>query len=241
MGLVQLATEFFQVFNTLNYRKIKSPSDKVLATFMELMHVTPHKTKPREKPIPAQEMDSIAEPDFKTLPSLIEEFVELPDFPRCALGKHLNIGGSTGVLVQIINQSIKIKTIEGTMQSFNTVRLKRLYGRPLSQETLRQGMTDSLPSAQKVGAQSKVTALKRETLPTPDFNREPKPVSMFAARPDFPKCVFGEFLEIGGYTGVVVEIINRSLKVRSQDGATRSYNEEALRKLFGSSSTTTSR
>ncbi len=195
-----------------------------------------NKSKPREKQIQAEEKDYVAEPDFSPLPLPIEEFVELPDFPRCALGKHLNIGGSTGVLVQIVNQSIKIKTTEGTVQSFNTIRVRRLYGRPLSQETLRQGMSDTLGTEKAIPEQPATPAPRREALPPMDFNREPKPVSLFAARSDFPKCVFGELLEIGGYIGIVVEIIKRSLKVRSQDGAMRSYNEDALRKLYGNPS-----
>ena len=97
-------------------------------------------------------------------------------------------------------------------------------------------MSDTLPPTNGVPEQSAAPAPRRETIPPLNFNREPKPVSLFATHPDFPKCVFGEFLDIGGYTGVVVEIVKRSLKVRSKDGATRSYNEEALRKLYGNPS-----
>ena len=49
----------------------------------------------------------------------------------------------------------------------------------------------------------------------------------------FPKCAFGEYVDIRGYAGVVVEIVNQSLKVRSPEGSIRSYNATGLRKLFG--------
>lgn len=201
---------------------------------MELMQVPFQQSKPREKQSPSQDRDYITNPDFNGPPSCITEFVDLPDFPRCALGKHVNIGGSIGVVVQIVNQSIKIKTPEGTVQSFNTVRLKRLHSRPLSQETLRIGMADTLPPTPGLPQNFPARVPKLENIPPLDFSREPKPVSEFATRADFPKCVFGEFLDIGGYTGIVIEIIKRSLKVRSRDGATRSYNEEVLRKIYGS-------
>jgi hypothetical protein len=44
--------------------------------------------------------------------------------------------------------------------------------------------------------------------------------------------VLGEHVEIGDYTGVVVQIVNRSLKVRSRAETTRSYNADALKKLY---------
>jgi hypothetical protein len=52
-------------------------------------------------------------------------------------------------------------------------------------------------------------------------------------RPDFPGCVFGVFLDLHGFTGVVVEVVGRSLKVRSREGATHSYNADGLRKIYG--------
>ena len=44
---------------------------------------------------------------------------------------------------------------------------------------------------------------------------------------------FRTTIEINGYTGVVVEIINGSLKIRSQEEVTRSYNAAVLKKLYG--------
>jgi hypothetical protein len=44
------------------------------------------------------------------------------------------------------------------------------------------------------------------------------------------------FIDFHGFTGVMVELVNRSLKVRSHEGSTRSYNADGLRKLYGTPS-----
>ena len=209
-----------------------------MARLTELMQESSPKTKAREKPLSFPEKNYITDPDFESPISPIKEFVDLPDFPRCALGKHINIGGSTGVVVQIVNQSIKIKTVEGTIQSFNTIRLRILHGRPQYREVLRneRGQETREPLEQLEAPSPAEPPEAKQDIPAPlDFNREPKPISMFAARPDFPTCARGEYLDIGGYTGIVVDIVKHSLKVRASDGSMRSYNEEALRKLYGKS------
>ena len=40
-------------------------------------------------------------------------------------------------------------------------------------------------------------------------------------------------MEIAEFTGIVVEIVKQSLKVRSEEGVLRSYNGPILRKLYG--------
>ncbi len=67
----------------------------------------------------------------------------------------------------------------------------------------------------------------------PDFNKPIRPISEFVNRPDFPQCALGEFVDIGGYNGVVVEIVKLSLKVTSEEGTTMSYNANGLRKIYG--------
>jgi hypothetical protein len=62
------------------------------------------------------------------VPTPIAEFAGLADFPECALGQLIDIGGFSGVLVNIVNQSIKVRSAEGRTQSFNTYRLRVLYG-----------------------------------------------------------------------------------------------------------------
>jgi hypothetical protein len=76
-------------------------------------------------------------------------------------------------------------------------------------------------------------APKRELITDPNFDQPIKGIREFTSRPDYPKCTLGAHVEINGYTGVVVEIVNRSLKVRSPQEITRSYNADVLRKLYG--------
>jgi len=40
------------------------------------------------------------------------------------------------------------------------------------------------------------------------------------------------FVDLHGFTEVVVELLGRSLKVRSREGSTRSYNADGLRKIY---------
>jgi hypothetical protein len=67
----------------------------------------------------------------------------------------------------------------------------------------------------------------------PDFSKPIKKITDLVRQPGFPQSALGEHVEIAGYTGVVVQIVNRSLKVRSQTETTRSYNGDALKKLYG--------
>ena len=71
---------------------------------------------------------AVTELNFDSPPRPIAEFAGRPDFPECALGEHIDIGGYAGVLVEIVNHSIKVKSPEGIMQSFNFPRLRQIYG-----------------------------------------------------------------------------------------------------------------
>src|SRR5256885_15578959 len=75
--------------------------------------------------------------------------------------------------------------------------------------------------------------LWKDTMTEPNFDRPPRAIAEFAGRPDFPQSTVGEFLDIGGYTGVVVEIVRDSIKVRSPEGATQRFNYHTLRRLYG--------
>src|SRR5688572_14385670 len=66
-----------------------------------------------------------------------------------------------------------------------------------------------------------------------NFDKPLRPIAEFAAMDDFPKSALGEFVDIGGYIGVVVEIISNSIKVRSPEGTTQRFNYHTLRKLYG--------
>ena len=91
-----------------------------------------------------------------------------------------------------------------------------------------QGMNDETHGREAVPA-----IQTRESIAAPDFNAPLKPVADFVARPDFPQCVLGEHLDLGGFTGVVVAVIKQSIKVRSADGATRSFKSYGLQRIYG--------
>ena len=192
---------------------------------------------PNETPTDSPKRDVITEPNFNSPVKLISEFAGQPDFPKCALGEHVDIGGFVGVLVAIVNQSIKVKPPEGLIQSFNIYRLKKIYGPVVPPVESNQGKAtpESRPAPAPVIAEAVETPEPppREIIEEPDFNQEIKALRMFAHRPDFPKCALGEYVDIRGYAGVVVEIVNKSIKVKCPEGLTRSYNVDGLRRLFG--------
>jgi hypothetical protein len=188
-----------------------------------------------EAPGPAPKWEVVTEPDFDRPSKLVAEFVALPDFPACAVGEFLDIGGFEGVLVNIVNQSIKVKSPEGITQSFNIGRLRTLYGpvvRPAAVE--RVIMPDEpVRPVRPVKRVVEEPAPPREFIEDPDFDVPPVPIRELAVREDFPKCAYGVHVDINGFAGVVVEIVKQSVKVRSQEGFTQSYNAPGLRKLYG--------
>jgi len=189
-------------------------------------------TTPDQAPITPQPAD-VAGQTVSGVPKPIAEFAGRADFPKCAVGEFVDIGGFAGVLVEIVNQSIKVKSSEGITQSFNYNRLRTIYGPKQRPEPLETSpMREQSRSGEKEAAPSRPIP-KREFIEEPDFSAPVKPITEFAGRPDFPKCVYGAHIDIAGYPGVVVEIVNQSVKVRSVQGVTRSYNAPGLRKLYG--------
>ncbi len=173
------------------------------------------------------------EPNFTGPPKPIEELAGRPDFPKCAHGEFVDIRGYAGVVVEIVNQSIKVRSPEGITQSFNFNRLRILYGSAPQPEAVDRSRTVERPEPIEESTNTPSQAPRREVIAEADFDRDVKAISVFAVRPDFPQCAFGEYVDIRGYAGVVVEIVNQSLKVRSPEGITRSYNADILRKLHG--------
>lgn len=193
---------------------------------------------PAENTRPAQDPGVQSGPDFSASPRPIAEFASQPDFPRCALGAYVDIGGYAGVVADIVNNSIKVRAPDGISQSFNFHRLRTIYGPPAPRpEPLPADPTPEPPRerrpAEGAPPPAARSAPKREIITDPDFCQPVKPIRELAGRPDFPKCAYGLHVEIAGYTGVVVELVNQSLKVLSPDGVTRSFNGPALRKLHG--------
>lgn len=179
-------------------------------------------------------------PDFERDPKSIADLVASPDFPQCTLGEFVNIGGYTGVVIEIVKQSLKVKSPEGATRSFNYHALRKLYGVVIHEPPPVMSSSVERPAYKEKEARVKEKEEeevppppKREFIAEPNFDLPLKPIAEFAARPDFPKCAYGEHIDFGGYKGVVVEIVNRSLKVKAVEGMTRSYNADICRKLHG--------
>ena len=140
------------------------------------------------------------------------------------MGQQVNIGGFVGTVVEYVRNSIKVRSPEGSTRSYNIYALRRIYGRP-SKRSCRlnpnRKRTQPVPPA----------AEKRNIIAEPNFDVPLRDIQDIIKDPDFPMCAFGQYLDLHGYSGVVVEIVGNSLKIRSREGATRSYK----RKVFESS------
>ncbi len=172
----------------------------------------------------------ISTPDFSGAPLSIEDVAGRPDFPQCVLGVYIDIRGFAGVVVDIVNQSIKVRSPEGTTQSFNAYRLKTLFAPPERYEPPTPTRETERPDPP---APAKPVAPPRVYIADPDFTAPVRPISDYAGQPDFPQCAYGKHVDIVGFSGVVVEIVKGSLKVQPPVGGTRSYNAEIMRKLYG--------
>jgi hypothetical protein len=193
-----------------------------------------------EAPQPARPRTVITDPDFTRPLKPVAELLTVPDFPKSALGENVDIGGYTGVVVEIVNQSLKVRSQEGVTKSFNVNGLRRIYGPVIRPDPIPEPPPEP-PRAPVPSVPRRVFASeappppppppRAEPVVEPDFTKRVKKISEFIGRTDYPRCLLGEHIEIGGYTGVVVQIVGRSLKVRSPAEITRSYNADALRKL----------
>lgn len=196
-------------------------------------------TTPTEPENPTARPPAIlTEPDFSGPVRLIAEVAALPDFPKCALGVHLDISGYVGVAVQIVKQSLRVKSREGVIQSFNSQRLRQIYAPAPREEFVEPTRNWERPQAapKPLGtpaADPMPAGPPRVFIEEPDFDLPVRPITEFVDREDFPKCAYGEQVAIAEFTGVVVELVRQSLKVRSADGILRSYNGPILRKLYG--------
>ena len=168
----------------------------------------------------------ITDPNFDLPVKPISELVIDAEFPRSALGQHVDIGGYPGVVVEIVKSSLKVRSAEGSMMSYNYNALRRLYGpKPEIPEATKSPTPE--PPAEPARPQ-----VKRDIILNPNFDASLTPIEDVVGNPDFPQCSFGQFIDLHGYSGVVIEIVGRSLKVRSREGSTRSYNADGLRKLY---------
>ena len=179
----------------------------------------------------------ITEPDFTGTPQSIGQWTELPDFPQCALGAYVNINGYAGVVVEIVKQSIKVLSPDGTTQRFNAGRLKTLFAPPERSSPSPEELPadHSKPAGQPGREQGEVEGAPpmRVHITDPDFTAPVRAIRTYASQADFPQCAYGKHVDIPGYSGVVVEIVMGSIKVQSPAGTIRSYNGQALKKLYG--------
>jgi len=150
----------------------------------------------------------------------ISELVADLEFPSNALGARVDIKGFIGVVVGVLNNSIKVRSAEGNTVSYNFHSLRRLYGPPIPPEPAPASLV--APEPQPRGT----------VILEPDFNGPLVPIEALAPKADFPACALGIFVDLHGFMGVVVELVGRSLKVRSREGSTRSYNADGLRKIY---------
>ena len=156
---------------------------------------------------------------------LIAELLQRPDFPQSALGEEVDVGGFTGTLIEIVRHSIRVRPRQGATMGFNVNVLRKLYAPPPPEDLPTAELTEAPPPVPEQPP--------REFIEHPDFTAPPKPIEEFVGLAEFPRCVYGRHLDLHGFEGVVVEIVNRSLKIRSPQGSTRSYNADGLVKLYG--------
>ena len=196
--------------------------------------------QPSQQPPSPRKSVAAQAPDYSRPIRPIAELLTEPDFPKCSLGEFVDIGGYTGVVVDLVNLSLKVRSPEGVTKSFNANGLRRIYGPVVRPEpSIPLPEPPSRPSVPKREREREPerpapVSLAPRVPPAvePDFNKPVKNIKELVGRPDFPQCALGEHVDVIGYTGVVIQIIGRSLKVRSQAETTRSYNADALRKLY---------
>src|SRR4051812_45493911 len=110
----------------------------------------------------------------------ISELVARPDFPQSALGELVDIGGYVGTVVELVHNSIRVQLPEGVTRGFNIYTLRKLYGpRPEPEMGPYPEPAASPKSTPK--REEKPSEEEPETdpeIPNPDFNRDPKPISL---------------------------------------------------------------
>jgi hypothetical protein len=162
----------------------------------------------------------MSDPNSEFSPRPISDLVADPDFPHSAVGETVDIKGFAGVVVGVVNNSIKVRSAEGNTVSYNFHVLRRLYGPRVEPEPAPGAPAESGPQGE------------RRVIQEPDFNAPLVPIEALAYEVDFPACALGRFVDLHGFCGVMVELVGHSLKVRSRDGVTRSYNADGLRKIY---------
>lgn len=194
-------------------------------------------------------------PDFSVPAIPIGQFTERPDWPRGALGAHVSIHGFEGVVVEVINHSIRVISAERITQRFNAARLKTLFApmdrsrpEPSPAEEERPQSVEPVAPTAPIATSSPVAppipvsraAMAPAALPPtqsritrPDFTAPVRAIRTYAGERDFPECAYGKHVDIRGFSGVVVEIEGGVLKIQAADGTLRTFIASNLRKVYG--------
>lgn len=164
------------------------------------------------------------------VPEPISNFVARDDFPECLLGRNVDIGGYVGMVVAIVKQSVRVRSAEGATSSFNCHTLRRIYG-PRAGHDEPATSVAAPPEAPEIAQTS--PARKRDLIEELDFEQPIVEIAQLVGQIDFPKSALGKHVDIGGYTGVLAEIIHDSVRVVSRAGPSRNYNVHVLRRIYG--------
>jgi hypothetical protein len=196
------------------------------------------------------------QPDFSTPAVPIGQFTERPDWPQCVLGLHVSIHGFEGVVIEVINHSIRVISAERITQRFNASRLKTLFAPmdrsrpeppPVAEGRNPAAVPEPAATAERPASAPSPARRSMAPAPTPiappqpaterithpDFSAPVRAIRTYAGERDFPGCALGKHVDIRGYSGVVVEIEGGALKVQAPDGTFRSFVASNLRKVYG--------
>lgn len=194
------------------------------------MLTTPEPETPHDNETAPTAPGPILAPNFDAPLRPISELVCDPDFPKSALGLHVDIAGITGVITEIVKHSVKLRTPEGQLKSYNAFTLCKLHAPPPRSESTPPPPVEAPAASSEDSGDDEP---ERQVITEPDFTQPLQPMSDWVTRADFPQCAWGAHVDLGGFSGVVVEIVKQSLKILSEEGDHRSYNAAVLRKLHG--------
>lgn len=120
-----------QRFNVHRLKSLHAPSIRPEPVAMR--EASPTEAVAAAKPaVPTPEAPPrvyISDPDFTAPVRVIHDYAGQPDFPKCVYGKHVDIQGYAGVVVEIVKGSLKIQSAEGKTRSYNAEGMRKLYGK----------------------------------------------------------------------------------------------------------------
>src|SRR3954451_17861244 len=129
----------------------------------------------------------------------ISEFVARDDFPQGAIGALVDIGGYVGTVVEVVHNSIRVRSPEGVTRGYNFYTLRKLYGPRPELEPAPGGREAIIPAKPVRAAEEPILAaepVEPRELDFPTFDRQPKPISALISQPNFPAPILGEMVDI---------------------------------------------